>query len=92
MVIQGGREVRLQIYEQRYSDLEVARLTERLAHNIEDECVFPGQVKVTALREVICSATAHARRHHHQRDHIHTLTKLNERLTGRTWRGGEVGR
>lgn len=93
MVIQGGREVRLQLQEQRYSDLQVAQLTEQLAHSIEDECVFPGQVKVTALREIISSATAHAQRlSHHQRDHAQTLRELNERLTGRSWRGGEVRR
>jgi len=94
MVIQGGREVRLQLHEQRYSDLQVARLTEELAHSIEDECVFPGQVKVTALRQVITNATAYARRSspRDQAQHINTIKTLGERLTGRPWRGGEVGR
>lgn len=91
MIIQGGREVRLQLQEQRYTDLEVARLTEELAQNIEDECIFPGQVKVTALRQIITSATAYALRHSdHPQDQINTITRLNERLSGKAWRGGEV--
>ena len=61
MIIQGGREVRLQVYPQRYSDLELAELTAEMAEEIEAQCVFPGQIKVTALREVITSAVAFSR-------------------------------
>jgi ribonuclease Y len=59
MVIQGGREIRLFIDPYRHGDVETAHLTQNLAEHIEDECVFPGQVKITALREVI--ATTYAR-------------------------------
>lgn len=61
MIIQGGREVRLQVYPQKYSDLDLTELTEEMASVIEDQCVFPGQIKVTALRELITTAVAQAR-------------------------------
>jgi ribonuclease Y len=91
MVIQGGREVRLQLDERRYTDLEVARLGERLAVEIEDECVFPGQIKVTALRELVSYATAHTRRRYADPHTQHqVITNLGDRLSGGAWRGGEV--
>jgi len=88
MVIQGGREVRLQVDPRLRDDLAVARLTGELAELIEDSCVFPGQVKVTALREVMTSALAQSGR---ARDPRAALA-LARRLGGpRAWRGGEVG-
>jgi ribonuclease Y len=88
MVIQGGREVRLQVDHRQRDDLQVARLTQELAELIEDSCVFPGQVKVTALREVMTSALAQSG---HARNPRAALA-LAERLAGpRVWRGGEVG-
>lgn len=88
MVIQGGREVRLQVDHRQRDDRQVARLTQELAELIEESCVFPGQVKVTALREVMTSALAQSGR---ARDPRAALT-LAERLAGpRAWRGGEVG-
>jgi ribonucrease Y len=64
MIIQGGREVRLNIDPRRHSDLEMTRLASSLAEQIEDECVFPGQIKVTALREVVASSVARIRERH----------------------------
>ena len=88
MVIQGGREVRLQVDHRHRDDLGVARLTSELAERIEDSCVFPGQVKVTALREVMTSALAQSGRARDPR----ALLALADRLAGpRGWRGGEVG-
>ena len=90
MIIQGGREVRLQVYPQRYTDFELAELTAEMAEEIEAQCVFPGQIKVTALREVITSAVAQARRRDRAK-YENRLARVNS--SGRaspTW-GGERG-
>ena len=53
--------MRLLLDPKRHSDLDAIQLTTRLAEQIEDECTFPGQIKVTALREVIASSYARIR-------------------------------
>ena len=62
MVIQGGREVRLIVDPRRYSDVEVAALSQELAEQIEDECTFPGQIKVLASRDIRISTYARAQK------------------------------
>ena len=81
IIIQGGREVRLFIDPDQYSDMETAQLTAELAERIEDECIFPGQIKITALREVV--AASYARLHdrdfgYHTRSRSH-MTHSYER-------------
>ncbi len=44
----------------RYDDQAAALLAQTLATKIEDESVYPGQVKVMTLREVYASAVAKA--------------------------------
>lgn len=90
MIIQGGREVRLQVYPQRYSDIDMAELTEEMAALIEDQCVFPGQIKVTALREVITSAVAHAKRRDQYYAHSSTSKAPTHPKASVKW-GGERG-
>jgi ribonuclease Y len=60
LIIQGGRELRMFLDPKRYDDQAAAALTQVLASKIEDESVYPGQVKVMALREVYGSAVARA--------------------------------
>jgi ribonuclease Y len=60
LIIQGGRELRMFLDPKRYDDQAAAALTQVLASKIEDESVYPGQVKVMALREVYGSAIARA--------------------------------
>lgn len=69
IVIQGGREVRLFVDPRKYSDLETTHLTAELAERIEDECIFPGQIKVTALREVVAASYARLADHEYHRYH-----------------------
>ena len=96
MVIQGGREVRLSVAPHQYSDLELAELTEEVAAEIEEQCVFPGQIKVTGLREVIHSSVARARyrdqRGHQQRAQRERDPDPSEASSARAPRwGGERG-
>jgi ribonuclease Y len=58
-VIQGGREVRILVDPRQVDDLAAARMSEDVAHRIEDECIYPGQIKVTVIREIRSQAVAH---------------------------------
>lgn len=57
-VIQGGRELRLFVDHRKVNDLDAANLSTEVAHRIEDECIYPGQIKVTVIREIRYSYTA----------------------------------
>ncbi|MCB9547315.1 MAG: DUF3552 domain-containing protein [Myxococcales bacterium] len=57
-VIQGGRELQLIVDPQRVDDLSAIHLSEDVAGRIEEECVYPGQIKVTVVREIRRSAVS----------------------------------
>ncbi|MBV70614.1 MAG: hypothetical protein CMH52_04620 [Myxococcales bacterium] len=57
-VIQGGREVRLEVTPKRVNDQAAIKLASDIATTIEDECVYPGQIKVIVMRETVSSASA----------------------------------
>lgn len=50
-VIQGGRELRIVVDPNRVDDLAAVELSNAIAERIEDECTYPGQIKVCVLRE-----------------------------------------
>ena len=49
--IQAGREVRVMIDADRVSDDEAYLIAHEIAHKVSDEMTFPGEIKVTVLRE-----------------------------------------
>ena len=49
--IQAGREVRVMVKPEDLSDIEAAALARNIAKKVEEELVFPGQIKVTVIRE-----------------------------------------
>jgi len=49
--IQAGREVRVIVRQEELSDSEAFRVSRELAKKIEQEMTYPGQVKVTVIRE-----------------------------------------
>jgi len=49
--IQAGREVRVVVKPEQLDDLETARLSRDIAQKIQDTLQYPGQVKVTVIRE-----------------------------------------
>ena len=57
-VIQGGREVRIEVDPRRVNDQAAARLSTDIARDIEETCVYPGQIKVTVLRETLANSYA----------------------------------
>lgn len=50
--LSAGREVRVIVFQSQVSDLELPKLTHDIAQKISKEVMVPGQVKVTAIREV----------------------------------------
>jgi len=49
--IQAGREIRIVVHPEAISDAEAHFLARDVAKRIEQEMVYPGQIKVTVLRE-----------------------------------------
>ncbi len=49
--IQAGREVRIIVRPEDIDDLEASRLTHNVARKIEETLSYPGQIKVTVIRE-----------------------------------------
>ncbi|MCH2137102.1 MAG: ribonuclease Y [Phycisphaerales bacterium] len=56
--VQAGREVRVIVDSRRCSDDRAFDIAERIAARVEQEMTFPGEVKVTVLRETRAEATA----------------------------------
>lgn len=51
-VIQAGREVRVIVKPDQVDDIMAAKLARDIAAKIQEETQFPGQIKVTVIREV----------------------------------------
>ncbi len=49
--VQAGREVRLIVRPDQIDDLAMSQLARNLARRIEEEMEYPGQIKVTVIRE-----------------------------------------
>jgi ribonuclease Y len=49
--IQAGREVRIIVQNEEVSDEEAVMLSQDIARKIEKELNYPGQIKVTVIRE-----------------------------------------
>ncbi|MBC8064182.1 MAG: ribonuclease Y, partial [Chlorobia bacterium] len=56
--VQAGREVRMIVKPEEIDDLAAARLASDVAKRIESEMEYPGQIKVTVIRETRATETA----------------------------------
>jgi ribonucrease Y len=56
--IQAGREVRVIVDAKRADDVQTFAIAAAIAKRVEEEMTFPGEIKVTVLREVRAEATA----------------------------------
>jgi len=50
--IQAGREVRIIVKPEEVDDLATIKLSRDIAHKLEESMEYPGQIKVTVIREV----------------------------------------
>ena len=49
--IQAGRELRVVVGADKINDIETENLSAEIAKRIQDEMTYPGQVKITVIRE-----------------------------------------
>ena len=49
--IQAGREVRVMVKPEDLNDVQASSLARNIARKVADDLVFPGQIKVTVIRE-----------------------------------------
>ena len=56
--IQAGREIRVMVVPDRIDDAQAAKLALEIRDRIENEMTYPGQIKVTVIRELRKSETA----------------------------------
>ncbi len=57
--IQAGREVRILVSPDELDDVQAASLARNVVQKIEENLVYPGEIKVTVVRETRSSAVAH---------------------------------
>ena len=50
--VQAGREVRVIVQPEQFDDLASSKLARDIAKRIEEELDYPGQIRVTVVREV----------------------------------------
>jgi len=50
--LQAGREIRIIVESQKISDEQAVLLAKEIAQKIKDELAYPGQIKVTVIREM----------------------------------------
>lgn len=49
--IQAGREIRVMVSSEEVSDVQAHALAKQIAHQIEEEMTYPGQIKINVIRE-----------------------------------------
>jgi len=49
--IQAGRELRVLVEAEKVDDKQVEEISFKIAQQIQDEMTYPGQIKVTVIRE-----------------------------------------
>jgi ribonuclease Y len=49
--IQAGREIRVFVQPERMDDLQAKRMAKQIAEKIQQELQYPGEIKVTVIRE-----------------------------------------
>ena len=57
--IQAGREVRIVVKPEKVDDLGALRLARDVARRVQDEMTYPGEIKITVIRETRAFEVAH---------------------------------
>lgn len=50
--IQAGREIRVMVQPEKINDVTMVKVAHDIKEKIENELTYPGQIKVTLIREV----------------------------------------
>ena len=50
--VQAGREIRVVVQPEKFDDVASTRLARDIARRIEEELDYPGQIRVTVVREI----------------------------------------
>ncbi|MEZ0392179.1 MAG: Rnase Y domain-containing protein [Pseudobdellovibrionaceae bacterium] len=59
-ILSGGRECRVMVNSRKVDDTQALKLSHEIAQRIENECNYPGQIKVVVVRETLVSETTRA--------------------------------
>lgn len=62
-VLNGGREIRAIVNGKRIDDTAALELSKKMAKKIEEECNYPGQIKVVIVRETVISESTLSKSH-----------------------------
>jgi ribonuclease Y len=54
-VLNGGRECRVLVDSRKVSDQDALQLSQEIAKKIEEECNYPGQIKIVVIRETLAA-------------------------------------
>lgn len=57
-IMSAGREVRVQVDSRKVDDLKAVALSKQVAKKIEEQCTYPGLIKVTVVRKTQAFETA----------------------------------
>ena len=52
--VQAGRELRVFVQPEKVNDDQAFRLAKRIASKIENDLQYPGQIRITVIREMRC--------------------------------------
>lgn len=63
-VLSGGRELRVFVNSKRVDDAQALEMSRKMAATIEEECNYPGQIKVMIVRETLVTETTMANKAH----------------------------
>ncbi len=61
IVLSGGRECRVYVNSRQVDDLKALELSKKIAHQIEDQCNYPGQIKVVVVRDTLIQELTNSR-------------------------------
>ncbi|MBX3033948.1 MAG: DUF3552 domain-containing protein [Bdellovibrionaceae bacterium] len=63
-VLSGGRELRVFVNGKKVDDHQALELSRKMAKRIEDECSYPGQIKVMIVRETLATESTMTHKAH----------------------------
>lgn len=60
IILNGGRECRVIVNSRQVDDFKALEMSRQIAHRIQEECNYPGQIKVVVVRETVATDVTRA--------------------------------